>query len=66
MSTISRHLQYMHTLNFQNILELLYIHAFFPKCEIISVHKDKFFKNTTEILFTQSVNGDDSSDNAPE
>ena len=46
MSTISRHLQYINTLNFQNILALLDIHAFFPKCEIISVHKVKFLKNT--------------------
>jgi hypothetical protein len=49
MSTISRHLQYMKTLNLQSILALLDIHAFIRKCEIISVHKGKFFKNTTEI-----------------
>ena len=40
---------------------------FFPKCENISVHKGKrkFLKNTTEIEIPQSVNGDDSSHNAP-
>jgi len=57
----------MNILNFHNILALLDIHDFFPKCENISVHKgkNKFFKNTTEIGIPQSVNGDDSLDNAP-
>jgi len=51
----------MNILNFQNILALLHIHAFFPKCENISVHieKRKIFKNTTEKEIPQSVNGDD-------
>ena len=36
--------------------------------KIYQVHKGKrkFFKNTTEIEIPQSVNGDDSSDNAPQ
>jgi len=57
----------MNILNFHNILALLDIHEFFLKCENISVLKGKrkFFKNTTEIEIPQSVNGDDSSDNAP-
>ena len=38
----------MNVMNFQNILVLLDIDAFFPKCENISVHKGTFFKNTTE------------------
>ena len=49
----------MNTLNFQNILILL------DKCEIISVQKGKFLKNSTEIEIAQTVNDDDSSDNAP-
>ena len=58
----------MNILNFHNILAQLDIHDFFPKCENISVHKGKrkFFKNTAEIEIPQSVNGDDSSDNAPQ
>jgi len=57
----------MNILNFHNILALLDIHDFFPKCENISVHKEKgiFLKNTTEIEIPQSVNGEDYSDNAP-
>jgi len=39
----------MNTLNFQNMLALLDIYAFFHKCEITSVHKGKISKNTTEI-----------------
>jgi len=58
----------MNILNFHNILALLELHDFFPKCENILLNKGKkkFFKNTTEIEITQSVNGDDSSDNAPQ
>jgi len=55
----------MNTLNFQNIFALLDIHAYLPKCEIISLHKGKFFKYTTGIEIPQSVNGNYSSDNAP-
>jgi len=57
----------MNILNSHNILALLDIHDFFPKCENILVHKGKgkFFRNTTEIENAQSVNGHDSSDNAP-
>ena len=57
----------MNILNFHNILALLDTHDFFPKCENISVHKEKgiFLKNTTEIEIPQSVNGEDYSDNAP-
>jgi len=53
--------------NIENILALLDIHAFFPKCENIAVHngKRKFFKNTTEIEIPRSQNRGDSSDNAP-
>jgi hypothetical protein len=55
----------MNTLHFQNMLALMDIYAFFQKCEITSVNKGKFFKNTTDIETPQSVNGDDSLDNAP-
>ena len=48
----------MNDLNFQNILALL------DKCEIISVHQENFFKNTIETEITQSINGDDTSNNA--
>jgi len=54
----------MNTLNFQNVLALLDIYAFLPKCEIIPVNKGIFFKNTTDIETPRSVNVDDSSDNA--
>ena len=58
----------MNILNFHNILALLDIHDYFPKCENILVHKGKrkFFKSSTEIEIPQSVNGDDYSDNAPQ
>ena len=46
----------MNTPNFQNILATY---------EIIQVQKEFFFKNTTDIHAPRSVNGDDSSDNAP-
>jgi len=57
----------MNIINFHNIVALLDIHDFFPKCENISVHngKLKLLKNTTEREIPQSVNGDDFSDNAP-
>jgi len=57
----------MNIINFHNILALLDIHDFFPKCENKSVHKGKgkFFKSTTEIEIPQPVIGDDSSGNAP-
>jgi len=47
------------------MLELLDIYTYFLKREIISVHKGNFFKNITHIETPQSVNGDDSVDNAP-
>ena len=62
MSSVSRHLNYMHNPKFQNILALLDIHDF-VHVSIISVHSGFF--NATEIEIPQSVNGDDSSDNAP-
>jgi hypothetical protein len=65
MSTISRHLQYMNTLNFKNILALLDIHAFIPSVKLYQCRKEIFFKNTTEIEIPRSVNGDGFSYNAP-
>jgi len=52
----------MHNPKFQNILALLDIHDF-VHVSIISVQSGFF--NATEIDIPQSVNGDDSSDNAP-
>jgi len=56
----------MNILNFHNILALLAIHDFSRSVKIYQCTKEKasFFKNTTEIEIPQSVNGDDSSDNA--
>ena len=52
--------------NIENILALLDVHAFFPKCENITVTKEEghFLKNTTGIEIPRSQNGGDSSDNA--
>jgi hypothetical protein len=46
MSIISKQQQNMNTLIYQNILALMDIHASFLKCEFISMHKGKIFKNT--------------------
>ena len=57
----------MNILYVHNILALLVIHAFVSNCENVSLHKGKtkFFKSTTEIEIPRSVNGDETSGNAP-
>jgi len=55
----------MNTLKFPKYSSTTGHTCLFPKCEFISVHKGKFFKYTTELEIPRSVNGDNTSDNAP-
>jgi len=57
--------KFIHNILKRNILVLLNICYFCPKCKTVSVNSGKCFQNTTEMETPWSINGDKYSDNAP-